>query len=63
MFHKIVTVNEMQVRLMPEKETINAVFIRRLHEMYHAKKESYIHVLRTWRKLFTDYQGKCWNEQ
>ena len=28
MFHIIVTVNEMQVRLMPEKETINAVFIR-----------------------------------
>ena len=55
MFHIIVTVNEMQVRLMPEKKQLILCLLEKF-------KESSIHVLWTWRKLCTDYQGKRWNE-
>ena len=37
--HRIVSVNEMQFGLMPERGTIDAVFIfRRMQEEYHSKR-------------------------
>ena len=38
MLHRIVSVDEMQFGFMPERGTIDAVFIlRRMQETYHAK--------------------------
>ena len=46
--HRIVNVDEMQVRFMPERGTIDAVFmLRRLQKEYHAKGKSCICVLWT----------------
>ena len=43
MINRIVTVNEMQFGFLPERVTIDAVFIsRRLQEEYYAKKELYM---------------------
>ena len=40
-FHKIVTVNRIQFGFMPERGTIDAVFIlRSLQQEYHAKGKS-----------------------
>ena len=45
--HRIVTVDEMQVGFMPEKGTIDGVFIsRRLQEEYHAKGKTFDRVPR-----------------
>ena len=61
---RIVTVDEMQLGLMPERGRIDAVFIlRRMQEEYHAKGKSCICALWTWRKVLTEYRGKCWNGQ
>ena len=60
----MLTVNEMQFCLMPERGIIDAVFIlRRMQEEYHTKEKSCVCVLWTKRKLLTEYQGKCWNRQ
>ena len=41
--HRIVTVNELLFRFMPERGIIDAVFIlRRLQEEYHAKEKGHI---------------------
>ena len=46
--HKIVTVDEMQFGFIPERGTIDAVFIlRRMQVVYYAKGKSYIYVLWT----------------
>ena len=43
---RIVTVDDMQFGFMPERGTIEAVFIlRRLQEEYHDEGKSYIYVL------------------
>ena len=61
---KIAIVDEMQFGLMLERGTNDAEFIlRRLQEEYHAKGKTVLCVLWTWRKLLTEYQGKCWNGQ
>ena len=42
-FHRIVSVDEMLFRLMPQRCTIDAVFIlRRMHEEHHAEGKSCI---------------------
>ena len=54
----------MQFRFMPERGTIDAVFIlRRMQEEYHAVRKSCICVLWSERKLLTKYRGKCWHGQ
>ena len=60
---RIVSVDEMQFGFMPERGTIDAVFImRRMQEEYHAKKEkSCISLMWTWRNLLKEHQGNCWN--
>ena len=43
--HRIVTVDEMQIGFMPERGTIDAVFIlRRMQEEYHAKGKKVVYV-------------------
>ena len=52
----------MQIGFMPERGTIDAVFIlRRMQEENHAKGKKAAFVLWTKRKLLTEYRGKCWN--
>ena len=51
----------MQFGFMPERGTIDAVFIlRRMQEEYHVNGNVAC-FLWTKRKLLTEYQGKCWN--
>ena len=51
-FCRIMSVYEMQFGFMPERGTIDVVFIlRRLQEEHNAKGKT----------LLTEYQGKCWN--
>ena len=50
----------MQVGFVPERGTIDAVFIlRQMQEKYHAKGKRLYMFLGTWRKLLTEYLGKC----
>ena len=57
---RIVSVDEMQFGFMLERGTIDAVFIlRRMQGEYSAKGIKLICVLLTYRKLLTEYQGKC----
>ena len=49
----------MDVSLIPEKETIDAVsMLKRLQEEYHAKGEYCICILYIRKKLLTEKQGK-----
>ena len=58
-----VSVDKMQFFLIPNRGTIDAIFIlRRMQEEYHAKGKK-LYVLWTKRKLLTEYQRKCWNRQ
>ena len=59
---KIASVDEMQFGFMPEWRTIDVVFIlQRMQKSIMLKEKSCICVLRTLRKLLTEYQEKCWN--
>ena len=58
----IVSVDEKQFGFMPERGTIDAVFIlRRLQEEYHAKGLKLYVCFVDLDKILTEYQGKCWN--
>ena len=61
-FCRIVYVDEMQFCFMPERGTIDTVFIvRRMRGERHAKgKTLYVYFVNL-EKAFTEYQGKCWN--
>ena len=51
--HRIVTVDEMQFCFMPERETVDAVFIlRRMQEAYHAKGIKVVYVFCGPREIF-----------
>ena len=51
--HRIVSIDGMQFGFMPERGTIDAVFIlRRLHEEYHAKGKKIVYVLCGPREIF-----------
>ena len=56
------SVDEMQFGFMPERGTIDAVFIlRMLQEEYHAKGKMLYMCFVDLEKLLTEYQGKCCN--
>ena len=57
---RIVTVNEMQIGFMHEKGTTGAeLILRKLQNSIVSKgKKS---VLRNWKKLLREYQGRCRN--
>ena len=59
---RIVTVDEMQFGFMPERGTIDAVFIlSRLQEEHHAKGRKLYMCFVELEKTLTEYQEKCWN--
>ena len=61
-FCRIVSVDEMQFGLMPERGAIDAEFIlRKVPKVL--KEKGYIYDMWTHKKLLTEYQGKCWNGQ
>ena len=62
MFCRMVTANEIQFVVMPDKGTIHAVFIlRRLQKEYHAKgKKLYVCFVDIEKAI---YRVPCWNRQ
>ena len=58
------SVGELQFDFMLERAvycSIAVFILRRMQEAYHAREQNCIYVVWTYRKVLTEYQGKCWN--